>query len=318
MKNNIIIFFLSLALVWGCFLRLNSLDDRWLWQDEAELALYARQILDGELPQAQINGRDVILYVGVLLPFLEKRSEYGYVDPQIYGYYQEDYAENGRLVKHPFGDILLTALSHFVLGDSAFSTRFPFALLGIFSLFFTFKLGTLLYNNKIAMISTSFQSLNIVLIFYERQARYYSPCLFFFLGTVYFGLKAFTREKRCDYLGAAFFYVALAITMPLAAIVAPIILMGYRLYCHRSWKHLLNQNLMMAMGLILACIIPYLFLYQPWTAFNADTANIAQDTNGVEFDKTGTASSDAGIYKNFGTPLDISKGHVFSLDVYIS
>jgi hypothetical protein len=127
-------------------------------------------------------------------------------------------------------------------------------------------------------MATAFQSLNIVLIFYERQARYYSPCLFFFLGTVYFGLKAFTREKRRDYLGAALFYVALAITMPLAAIAAPIILLSYSLYCHRSWYQLVNKNLFIAIGFILACIVPYLFLYQPWTAFNANVVELSLAT----------------------------------------
>jgi len=282
MNNNliskVIFFFLFLALVWGSVLRLYSLNDRWLWQDEAELALYARQILDGKLPQAQINGRDVILYIGVLLPFSEKRAEFGYVDPQIYNYYQEDYAENGRLVKHPFGDILLTSISHFFLGDSIFSTRLPFAMLGIFSLFFTFELGKLLYNSKIAMMATAFQSLNIALIFYERQARYYSPSLFFFLGTVYFGLKALTGERRWDYLGAALFYVALAITMPLAAIAAPIILVSYSIYSKRSWHQLVNKNLLVAIGFIIVCMIQYLFLYQPWTAFNADVVELSLAT----------------------------------------
>ena len=63
--------------------------------------------------------------------------------------------------------------------------------------------------------------------------------------------------------------------MPLAAIAVPIILVGYSCYCHRSLQQLLTRNMYMAIGLILVCMVLYLFLYQPWTAFNADVVELS-------------------------------------------
>jgi hypothetical protein len=164
------------------------------------------------------------------------------------------------------------------LGDSTFSTRFPFALLGLFSLVFTYKLGTLLYNRRVGLMAMGFQSLNIVLILYERQARYYSPCTFFFLGVAYFGLKAFDQNRFRDYILAALFYVGLAGTMPLAAIAAPIIMLVYQMYSQKSWQWLVSRNLLLSILLVVLFIIPYLSVYQPWKAFNADVVELSLAT----------------------------------------
>lgn len=257
------IFFLALLFLGG-YLRLYHLDDKLLWQDEAETALYARQILNFQLPNAYDKERGLFLYIGVLIPFSNTPTDSGQIDPYIYGFYQEDFTNDGRLVKHPYGDILLTAYSFAILGVSTFSARFPFALLGIFSLILTYKLSQFLYHRRIALMAMAFQAFNIVLIGYERQTRYYSLSVFCFLGVTYYALKAFHQSRLKDCILASLFYIMLFYSAPQAAIALVIILLFYNLYNQRSWQWLSNRTFVLSLFLIAFFISPYLFLCQPW------------------------------------------------------
>lgn len=175
-KYHAYIFFT--LLVCGTYLRLYNLDNTLLWQDEAETAFYAKQVLDFRLPNAYDVQRGLFLYIGALIPIAQSDSSLGLIDPSMYDFVQEDFDNDGRLIKHPYGDILLTALSLVIFGPSTFSARFLFALTGVFSLILTYKLATYLYNQRIGLIALVFQTFNIVLIAYERQTRLYSLGVF--------------------------------------------------------------------------------------------------------------------------------------------
>jgi len=264
-KWHISIFFV--LLISGSYLRLYNLNNTLLWQDEAETAFYARQILDFRLPNAYDEKRDLFLYIGAFIPISPSDSHSGLIDPTIYEFVQEDFANDGTLIKHPYGDILLTALSFSIFGPSTFSARFLFALTGVFSLILVYQLGRYLYNKRVGLIAMAFQTFNIVLIAYERQARYYSLNLFGFLGALYFGLRAVEEDELKSYFLATLFLMLLVCTNPVTALTSVIVLFVYHCYCKKTIKWILDKKLSYCVLLLLAFMFIYGLLYQPWRAW---------------------------------------------------
>ena len=269
LKNSRCCIYIFFALLFcGGYLRLYNLENIPLWQDEAETAFYAKQVLDFRLPNAYDEKRDLFLYIGALIPISNSDSHLSLIDPHIYGFVQEDFSSDGKLIKHPYGDILVTAISFFIFGPSTFSARFLFALIGTFSLILTYKLGRYLYNKKIGLISMAFQTFNIVLIAYERQARHYSLGVFCFLGSLYFGLKAVEKDQIKDYIFTAMFFIGLICGSPITAIAAFLIIFVYNCYSQKTLKWILNKKIMYSLLLLLAFTLMYSSIYQPWRSWH--------------------------------------------------
>ncbi len=94
-----------------------SLDARILWMDEAETALLGRSILVHGVPTA-FDGRNIVSQ--------EVGREYG-----------SDYVWRWT----PWLDKYLAAAAFAVLGESTFSARFPFALLGLLCIISVYPLA---------------------------------------------------------------------------------------------------------------------------------------------------------------------------------
>jgi hypothetical protein len=244
------------------------LENTALWQDEAETAFYAKQILDFKLPNGYDEARDLFLYIGALIPISNSSSRAGLVDPYMYAFVQEDFADDGTLIKHPYGDIAVTALSFLVFGPSTFSARFFFALMGVFSLVLTYNLARYLYNQRVGLISMAFQTFNIVMIAYERQARYYSLTVFCFLGFLYFGLKALDKCQTKDYVFATMFCIGLIAGNPVTAISALCIMFLYDCYRRRGPKGVLNKKVALCLLAVAAFVLAYGSFYQPWRSWH--------------------------------------------------
>ncbi len=262
------IFIFIVLLTCGSYLRLYNLDNSLLWQDEAETAWYARQMLDFRLPNAYDAKRDLFLYIGALVPISAPDSATGLIDTDIYEFAEEDFADDGTLIKHPYGDIIVTALSFLIFGPSTFSARFLFALMGVFSLALTFQLGKYLYNSRTGLISMAFQTFNIVLIAYERQARYYSLAVFCFLGALCFGLKAIEKNKTRHYIFAALFSTGLICGNPITAIVLFITISVYSTCTHGNVRWALNKKLLLTLMALTVFTLLYCLVYQPWRSWH--------------------------------------------------
>lgn len=256
-------------LICGSYLRLYNLENTLLWQDEAETAFYAGQISDFKMPNAYDENRDLFLYIGALIPITDTDLAAGLIDTAIYGYSEEDFAEDGALIKHPYGDILVTALSFFIFSPSTFSARFLFALMGVMSLLLTYKLAEYLYNAKVGLISMAFQTFNIVLVAYERQARYYSLAVFCFLGVLYFGLKAIEKDQTKDYFYATLFSIGLICGNPITAVASFVIIFAYTWYSRGALTWLINKKLLCSFLLLLVFVVTYSFIYQPWRSWHS-------------------------------------------------
>jgi 4-amino-4-deoxy-L-arabinose transferase-like glycosyltransferase len=143
-----------LVLVAGTLLIFANLGNRYLWSDEAETALLARNILTYGVPKA-FDGKNVI------------SQELG-----------RDYDSNYVWRWTPWLSKYVTAASFAVLGEGTLSARLPFAILGVASLVSLYLLALRIFKDPwTAVLATAFLALSVPFLLYVRQCRYYSVAI---------------------------------------------------------------------------------------------------------------------------------------------
>lgn len=141
-----------------------NLGARPLWQDEAETALVARQMVSSN----------------IWLP-------YAYDDDgPISQDWNYQFSVSPLWRWHPWLQFYVAALSFRILGISTFTARLPFVLVGMASfayfLHFIVKYGPPRRNFKIIAVTLFLTS--VPLLLHIRQSRYYALSLFFYLMTI--------------------------------------------------------------------------------------------------------------------------------------
>lgn len=151
---------------------LPGLGDRYLWDDEAETALLARNVLRYGLPFAY-DGRNII------------SQESGI-----------DYGPDYLWKQTPWLPIYIAAASFKILGISTWTARLPFALLGIACVPSFLLLARRVFRDR-TMVALAVLGLLACIPFlvHARQCRYYSTVLFASIWTLYF-LDALYRGER--------------------------------------------------------------------------------------------------------------------------
>lgn len=92
---------------------------------------------------------------------------------------------------HPPMGMWLIAVSYKIFGVSEFSTRFPSALLGLFSMYLIFAVGTYFSKEKIVGLASSIiLGTSVWYVIRVRSGNLDSIFIFFYLLTVYFAIKA--------------------------------------------------------------------------------------------------------------------------------
>ncbi len=158
MKKHISVFIILAA---AAFLLLTNLGNQYLWQDEAETAVLAQNVLKFGFPRA---------HDGVNL-----------VNPTIRTGYGPEYS----WLYHPWGQFYLTAFSFKLLGESTFSARLPFAFLGIINVLLVYLLAYRWTRIRfVAGCSSLLTAASVPYLLLMRQCRYYSPAVFLFLSAL--------------------------------------------------------------------------------------------------------------------------------------
>jgi hypothetical protein len=133
------------------------LDDRYLWQDEAETALLGRSVLSYGVPTA-FDGRNLISQEGQ----------------------QEFEAPDYRWFWTPWAQHYLAAASFGVFGVSTFTARLPFVLLGIGCLYLCYLLALeTSRDRRTALVALVLLATSVPFLLHVRQCRYYAPACFF-------------------------------------------------------------------------------------------------------------------------------------------
>ncbi|MBN1384657.1 MAG: hypothetical protein JW983_07255 [Elusimicrobia bacterium] len=148
-------YFISLWLLGGIFLFV-SLDDRYLWTDEASTAIFARSIIREGIPKVW-DGKNLLIHW----------------DGPIFN-------EEFIGTEQPWFSYYLTALSFLVLDESTFSARLPFAIIGFITLILIqFWIKKENIHKNLPIIVTILAVMSPSFLLYSRQCRYYSLCMLF-------------------------------------------------------------------------------------------------------------------------------------------
>src|SRR5438034_576178 len=150
----------AVVLVAACLIFFR-LDQRLLWVDEAETALLARSVLIYGVPRAY-DGRNL-------------------VSQEVGREYRADYVWRWT----PWLEKYLTAGSFAVLGESTFTARLPFALVGLLSVVSMYTLAVTLFRDRwVGVLTMAFLALSVPFLLHVRQCRYYSLAILAPIWTV--------------------------------------------------------------------------------------------------------------------------------------
>ncbi|OGW74670.1 MAG: hypothetical protein A2Z72_06390 [Omnitrophica bacterium RBG_13_46_9] len=143
--------------------------NQYLWQDEAENAVIARNILRFGYPRAFDGSLLVVSDIG----------------------YRKDYT----WIFQPWLQNYLTAFSFCIFGGSSLSARLPFVLFGIASFASAYFLARRMFSLMTARVFLVIMLTCVPYLLMIRQARYYSLALFFALLLIH-GYLDYAEKKR--------------------------------------------------------------------------------------------------------------------------
>jgi hypothetical protein len=150
-------FFVACVLLVAAVLLFTRLDDRYLWQDEAETALLAQSVLREGVPTA-FDGRNLISQEG--------GQEFA----------PPDYVWSWT----PWLQHYVAAGSFALLGPDTFSARLPFVLFGLATLLLCHRLALAVScDRRTARIALLLLLASVPFLLHMRQCRYYAPLCFF-------------------------------------------------------------------------------------------------------------------------------------------
>lgn len=179
-----------------------------LWQDEAETALLARNVLVYGVPRA-FDGRNVITQ--------NQEREFG-----------EDYVWTWS----PWLQFYVAAASFAVLGESTLSARLPFALLGLgaVGLLYAYA-GAATGSRRVALLAALLMATSVPFLLHARQCRWYMGAV---LATVWL-LHAYLQLRRGRRSGAPQLAAAGALLFYSNYLVLAYVLGGVVLHAAGAW-----------------------------------------------------------------------------------
>ncbi len=150
-----------------------QLDQRLLWVDEAETALLGRSILVHGVPTA---------WDGTNLVSQEVGREFG-----------PDYVWQWT----PWLAKYLVAGSFGLFGESTFTARLPFALLGLLAVVSMYPLGLVVFRDRwVGVGAMAFLAFSVPFLLHVRQCRYYAPVILAAIWVLYFFVRLRFGDRR--------------------------------------------------------------------------------------------------------------------------
>ncbi len=227
---------LVIILALGAFLLLYHLDHRPFWQDEAETACLAKNVLKYGVPRA---------YDGVNIISQEEGHEFGH---------------NYLWRWSPWLQIYVAAAAFKIGGLTTYAGRFPFAVLGIACIFLVYQLVNHNFDDPVwASLAALLLATSVVFLLFARQCRYYSLGAFLTLINLYVFREDWQHKTGpvllfCASLGLLFYTNYLLFF----SYVGPLMLAALLLYYREiRW----SRVLVLAAGTGLL-ILPGLFLFR--------------------------------------------------------
>lgn len=148
-----------------------------------------------------------------------------------------------------------------LFGSSEIAVRFPSAIFGIISIIFIYKIGYLLFNRKIGLISSFFLAISTFALFYSQDARPYSLFLLMTLLSFYFFIQILKINSKRYYLG----YSLANMLLLYSHLFGLFVIISQIIYFAIFWKKYRQQRLKFA-GVQVASVlasIPLVILLVP-------------------------------------------------------
>lgn len=181
---------ITIILIIASFLVFFNLSNQYLWQDEAETALLGRSILNVGYPKA-FDGKNLL-------------------NPTIRTGFSEDYGWR----YHPWGQFYITAVSFAIFGESTFTARLPFALLGLISILLLYILALRFTGSRfVAVTSCLITTFTVPYLLLMRQCRYYAPSVFLVLLILLFYHRFLEKRDMLSILVASICLILLGYTV---------------------------------------------------------------------------------------------------------
>lgn len=211
------------------FLIFVNLDRSYLWQDEAQNALLARTTLKYGIPMG-FDGPNSL------------SQELGH-----------DIDANGVFRYHPWLPFYICAASFAVFGESTYSARFPYAVIGLATVALTYVVARMVWRSTAAAVfSTLVLTFSVPFLLLVRQCRYYSPLVFFVLLALYGYIETLRGRKRGPWVmgGAA---VCIMHTLHLHAL-----LFFASVLIHTAlWRHPYWRRVVVPIVVVMAAHVPW-------------------------------------------------------------
>ena len=168
--------FFFLLIPVSIFLLFANLGNIYMWTDEAQSAVLARNILTFGYPRA-FDGINTLQISGHWSHF----GQYG-------KYY--------LWTVQPWLPFYITAVSFALFGINTFFARLPFAIFGLASILLTYLLAQKLFQNRtISRISTTLLVFSVPYLLHMRQSHYYALLPFFSLWLILAYLRFIEQRK---------------------------------------------------------------------------------------------------------------------------
>lgn len=227
---------LLILLFIGVFFIFANLDNIYLWQDEAETAQVAKNTLIYGFPRGS-DDKNILWVTG-------------------------GFGSNFIWIYHSWLQFYLVAFSFLIFGINTFAARFPFACLGLLSIFLTYRLSWRLFENKnISRISTLLLVFCVPFLLHLRQCRYYSLTLFMVL-LAFLSYLQFVENKKLSSLKLVVSFILLFHSNHGVFIPICVALFLHYMVFHFRSKDL--KRLLIVCASIFLFIIPWLVFLKSW------------------------------------------------------
>ncbi len=238
-----------------------SLDEKYLWQDEANTAVLATRLLRFGKPLAY-DGKNFVGLDDSSMEDAEPIERRSASAQSVVDFYvRRGYLKGDTTWKwHPWGSFAVAAASIGVLGQTTLAARLPFAVAGLFTVLLLYRLVMIVCCNRLmGQVAALLLTLNAYWILHERQCRYYSLSSLMLVLTM-FGYARWQRGGRwgmAGFLAAAWcwFQVDYGTFWPVLLV----------LFADAFLAHWRKPRPILAAGAILAAsLAPFAWYYELW------------------------------------------------------
>ncbi len=176
---------------------------------------------------------------------------------------------------HHFLYFLVLHYWRLMAGSSEFALRLPTAIFGILSVFVLFKLSSLIFDNKTALIGSLLLAVNPEHFFPSFALKQYTLTLLLALTSLYLLLRAFRERRTIFWIAFGISNVALLYTHK-SAIFVVLTEIFYIAIVHR--KHKYAWQIFPSIGVIFLLVVALFFLQKRYLQLFSEPRWIAKPT----------------------------------------